>query len=185
MRRALWLLLGAVGFILLIACTNMANLLLVRASSRHKEIAIRSALGAGRWRIARQLMTESTLLSLLSGAVGLLLTLWGLGAIKYYGAEQLPRLDEVHIDARVLIFTLAISVLTGMLFSLVPTLQASRLDVNSALKSGSKSATSGRALRLWRDSLVVSEVALSLILLVGAGLMIRSFTRSGKRATRV
>ncbi len=176
-RRALWLLLGAVGFILLIACTNMANLLLVRASSRHKEIAIRSALGAGRWRIARQLMTESTLLSLLSGAVGLLLTLWGLGAIKYYGAEQLPRLDEVHIDARVLIFTLAISVLTGMLFSLVPTLQASRLDVNSALKSGSKSATSGRALRLWRDSLVVSEVALSLILLVGAGLMIRSLTR--------
>jgi putative ABC transport system permease protein len=176
-RRALWLLLGAVGFILLIACTNMANLLLVRASSRHKEIAIRAALGAGRWRIARQLMTESILLSLLSGAVGLLLTVWGLGAIKYYGAEQLPRLNEVHIDRRVLIFTVAISVLTGLLFSLVPTLQASRLDVNSALKSGSKSATSGRGLRLWRDSLVVSEVALSLILLVGAGLMTRSFAQ--------
>lgn len=176
-RRALWLLLGAVGFILLIACTNMANLLLVRASSRHKEIAIRAALGAGRWRIARQLMTESILLSLLSGTAGLLITVWGLGAIKYYGAEQLPRLEEVHINARVLIFTLAISVLTGLLFSLVPTLQASRPDVNEVLKSGSKSATSGRGMRLWRDSLVVSEVALSLILLVGAGLMIRSFAQ--------
>jgi putative ABC transport system permease protein len=176
-RRALWLLLGAVGFILLIACTNMANLLLVRASSRHKEIAIRAALGAGRWRIARQLVTESLLLSLLSGTVGLLISVWGLGAIKYYGADQLPRLKEVQLNTRVLIFTLAISILTGLLFSLLPTLKASRPDVNEALKSGSRSATSGRGLRLWRDSLVVSEVALSLILLVGAGLMIRSFAQ--------
>ena len=176
-RRALWLLLGAVGFILLIACTNMANLLLVRASSRHKEIAIRAALGAGRWRIARQLVTESLLLSLLSGTVGLLISVWGLGAIKYYGAEQLPRLEEVHLNTRVLIFTLAISVFTGLLFSLLPTLKASRPDVNEALKSGSKGATSSRGLRLWRDSLVVSEVALSLMLLVGAGLMIRSFAQ--------
>ena len=176
-RRALWLLLGAVGFILLIACTNTANLLLVRASARHKEIAIRAALGAGRWRIARQLITESILLSLLAGGAGLFITVWGLSAIKYYGADQLPRLDEVHISARVLLFTLAISLLTGLLFSLVPTLKASRPDVNEVLKSGTKAATSGRSLRLWRDSLVVSEVALSLILLVGAGLMIRSFAQ--------
>ena len=174
-RRALWLLLGAVGFILLIACTNMASLLLVRASARHKEIAIRAALGAGRWRIARQLITESILLSLLSGGVGLLIAVWGLGAIRYFGAQQLPRLDEVHMDGRVLLFTLAVSILTALLFSLVPTLKASRPDVNEVLKSGTKAATSGRSLRLWRDSLVVSEVALSLMLFIGAGLMIRSF----------
>jgi putative ABC transport system permease protein len=176
-RRALWLLLGAVGFILLIACTNTANLLLVRASARHREIAIRAALGARRWRIARQLITESLLLSLLAGGAGLLITVWGLSAIKHYGADQLPRLDEVRVNARVLLFTFAISVLTGLLFSLVPTWKASRPDVNEVLKSGTRAATSGRGLRLWRDSLVVSEVALSLILLVGAGLMIRSFAQ--------
>jgi len=176
-RRALWLLLGAVGFILLIACTNMANLLLVRASARYKEIAIRAALGAGRWRIARQLLSESMLLSLLSGGVGLLLAVWGLGAIRYFGAGQLPRLDEVRINTRILLFTLAVSLLTALLFSMVPTLKASRPDVNEVLKSGNKAATSGRGLRLWRDSLVVAEVALSLILLVGAGLMIKSFAQ--------
>jgi len=176
-RRALWLLLGAVGFILLIACTNMANLLLVRASARHKEIAIRAALGAGRMRIARQLLSESILLSLLSGCVAVLLAIWGLGAIRYFGRDQLPRLDEVRINTRVLLFTLAVSVFTGVLFSLVPTLKASRPDVNEVLKSGSRAATSSRGLRLWRDSLVVSEVALSLILLVGAGLMIKSFSQ--------
>ncbi len=177
MRRALWLLLGAVGFILLIACTNTANLLLVRASVRDKEIAIRVALGAGRWRIARQLTTESIVLAVLSGGLGLLIAVWGLGAIRYYGADQLPRLDEVHINARVLIFTLAVSIFTGFLFSLVPILKASRPDVNEVLKSGSKGSTGGRSLRLWRESLVVSEVALSLILLIGAGLMIRSFAQ--------
>lgn len=176
-RRALWLLLGAVGFILLIACTNTANLLLVRASARHREIAIRAALGARRWRIARQLITESLLLSLLAGGAGLFITVWGLGAIKYYGADQLPRLEEVRISARILLFTFAISVLTGLLFSLVPTLKASRPDINEVLKSGTPAVTGGRGLHLWRDSLVVSEVALSLILLVGAGLMIRSFAQ--------
>jgi putative ABC transport system permease protein len=176
-RRALWLLLGAVGFILLIACTNMANLLLVRASARHKEIAIRAALGAGRWRIVRHLLTEAFLLSMLSGAVGLLLAIWGLDSIKFYAADQLPRLAEVQLSARVLIFTFAVSLLTGLLFSLLPTFKASRPDVNEVLKSGTKAATSGRGLRLWRDALVVSEVALSLILLVGAGLMIRSFVQ--------
>jgi putative ABC transport system permease protein len=176
-RRALWLLFGAVGFVLLIACTNTANLMLVRASARQKEIAIRAALGAGRWRLARQLITESILLSLLSGAAGILIAVWSLGAIKYYGADQLPRLGEVHLNARVLFFTLAISVLSGLLFSLVPILKASRPDVNEVLKSGTKAATSSASLTLWRQSLVISEVALSLVLLIGAGLMIRSFAQ--------
>jgi putative ABC transport system permease protein len=176
-RRALWLLLGAVGFILLIACTNIANLLLVRASTRQKEIALRAALGAGRWRIARQLLTESVLLALVSGTVGLLVAVWGLGALKIFGEGQLPRLTEVEIDARVLGFTFAISLFTGLLFGLVPTLKASRPDVNEVLKSSSKGTTSGTGMRMWRDSLVVSQIALSLILLVGAGLMIKSFSQ--------
>jgi len=175
LRQALWLLLGAVGFILLIACTNTANLLLVRASTRQKEIAIRAALGASRWRIARALLLESILMALMAGVAGLFIAVWGLGVIKYYAADQLPRISEVQINASVMLFTLGISVLTGVLFSLVPTLKASHPEVNEVLKSSSKSATSGRSLRLWRNSLVVSEIALSLILLVGAGLMIRSF----------
>lgn len=175
-RRALWILMGAVGFLLLIACTNVTNLLLVRASIRQKELALRVALGAGVWRIARHLLTESLLLALLSCGAGLLLALWGLSAIKYYGAEQLPRLDEVRIDGRVLGFTLGVSVLTAVLFSLLPVIKASRPDVNDVLKAGAKSATGGGSLRWWRDLLVVSEVALGLVLLVGAGLMIRSFS---------
>jgi putative ABC transport system permease protein len=174
-RRALWVLLGAVGFLLLIACVNVTNLLLAQASARRKEMALRVALGAGMWRIARHLLTESLLLALLSGGVGLLVAVWGLGAIKYYGAEQLPRLDEVQIDARALTFTLAVSVLTAMLFSLLPIFKAARPDINEVLKAGAKTATSGGSLRLWRDSLVVAEVALGLMLLIGAGLMIRSF----------
>jgi len=176
-RRALWLLLGAVGFILLIACTNMANLLLVRASTMQRELAIRTALGASRWRLARQLGVESLLLSIISGGVGMMLAIWGLSAIKLYGAEQLPRIGEVRIDGRVLVFTLAVSVLTGMLFSLVPILKSSHPDINEALRAGGRGSSSSRSLRLWRDSLVVVEVALSLILLVGAGLMIRSFAQ--------
>jgi predicted permease len=175
-RRALWVLLGAVGFLLLIACTNVTNLLLVRASVRQKELALRVALGAGAWRIARHLLTESLMLALLSGVAGLLIAVWGLSAIKYYGAEQLPRLDEVQIDARVLGFTLLVSVLTAMLFSLLPVLKAARPDVNDILKAGAKTATSGGSLRLWRDLLVVAEVALGLVLLIGAGLMMRSFS---------
>jgi putative ABC transport system permease protein len=177
MRQALWLLLGAVAFILLIACTNTANLLLVRATARQKEIAIRAALGAGRWRIARSLFTESIVLSLLAGATGVFLSVWGLRIIKFYAEDQVPRISEVTINSPVLLFTLAVSVLTGILFSLVPTLKSSHPDVNEVLKSSSKSATSGKSLRWWRNSLVVSEVALSLILLVSAGLMIKSFAQ--------
>jgi putative ABC transport system permease protein len=176
-RRALWLLWGAVLFILLIACTNTANLLLVRASARQKETAIRAALGAGRGRIARELITESILLSLVAGATGLLIAFWGIRALTYFGADQLPRLGEVHINFRILSFTFLVSVATGLLFSLLPTIKASHADVNEVLKSGTKAATSGRSLRLWRSSLVVLEIALSLILLVGAGLMIKSFAQ--------
>jgi putative ABC transport system permease protein len=174
-RRALWVLLGAVVFLLLIACTNVTNLLLVRASIRQKELALRVALGAGTWQIARHLLTESLLLALLSGGAGLMMAVWGLSAIKYYGAEQLPRLDEVQIDTRVLAFTLAVSVSTALVFSLLPVFKASRPNINEVLKAGTKTATRGGPLRLWRDSLVVAEVALGLVLLIGAGLMMRSF----------
>jgi putative ABC transport system permease protein len=174
-RRALWLLFGAVAFLLLIACTNTANLLLVRATARQREVAIRAAVGAGRWQIARQLLTESFLLSLFSTLAGLLFANWGLGAIRYFGADQLPRLQEVQINGRVLLFTIVISIVTTLLFSVLPIFKASRADVSELLSSGSRGATSDRSLRLWRDSLVVSEIAVSLILLVGAGLMIRSF----------
>jgi putative ABC transport system permease protein len=176
-RRALWLLLGAVGFILLIACTNITNLLLVRATARQKEMALRVALGAGVWRIARHLLTESLLLSLISGGAGLLVAVWGLSAIRFYGENQLPRLDEVQINSRVLLFTLAVSVLTAALSSLIPIFKASRPDVNEVLKAGARGATSGRSLKIWRNSLVVAEVALGLVLLIGAGLMIQSFGR--------
>ena len=176
-RLALWVLLGAVGFILLIACTNTANLLLVRTITRQKEIAIRAALGAGRWRLGRQVLTEALVLALVSGAVGLLIATWALGALRVYAADELPRIAEVGINTRVLIFTFAVSVLTGFLFSLLPTLNASKPKVNDVLKSGTKSATSSRGLKLWRDALVIAEVALSLILVVGAGLMIKSFSR--------
>jgi putative ABC transport system permease protein len=174
-RRALWVLLGAVGFLLLIACVNVTNLLLARASARRKELALRVALGAGTWRIARHLLTESLLLALLSGGAGLLVAAWGISAIKYYGAEQLPRLDEVQINARALVFTLAVSVLVALLFGLLPIFKAARPDINEVLKAGAKTATGGGSMRLWRDSLVVAEVALGLMLLIGAGLMIRSF----------
>src|SRR5262249_55304585 len=174
-RRALWVLLGAVGFLLLIACTNVSNLLLVRASARRKELALRVALGAGTWRIARHLLTESLLLALLSGGAGLLMAVWGLSAIKSYGADQMPRLDEVQIDERALIFTLAASVFTPLLFSLVPGIQEGRPAIYQSFQPGSETARAGGARRWWRDSLVVAEVALGLMLLIGAGLMTRSF----------
>ena len=175
MRRGLWVLLGAVVFLLLIACTNVSNLLLVRASVRQREMALRLALGSGRWRIVRQWLTESLLLSLVSAAAGILLAFWMLRAIKYYGAEQMPRIDEVRLDATVLIFTVVVSMLVVPLFSLLPVLKASRPDINEVLKAGAKTATSSGASQFWRDSLVVAEVALGLVLLIGAGLMIRSF----------
>lgn len=174
-RRGLWVLLGAVGFLLLIACTNVTNLLLARASVRQRELAMRVALGAATRRIARQLLTESFLLALISGGVGLLLAVWGLSAIKAFGAHQLPRLEEVRVDPRVLLFTFGAAVLTALLVSLIPIIRISRSDIHEIVKSGNKSATSGASVRWWSDVLVVSEVALGLLLLVGAGLMLRSF----------
>jgi len=175
-RRALWLLFGTVAFILLIACTNVTNLMLVRSAGRQKELALRVALGAGRYQVIRELLLESLILSAMAGGIGLLATSWGLTAIKYYGQTQLPRIGEATIDARVLAFTIGVSVLTALLFSLLPVLKASTPDLNEILKAGSRGSTNDSGVRFWRDSLVIAEVALGFVLLVGAGLMIRSLT---------
>lgn len=179
-QRGLWVLLGAVIFLLLIACTNVSNLLLVRATVRQRELALRVALGAGTWRILRQWITESLVLALLSAGIGVLLAAWGLKLIKFYGAEELPRLDEVQIDLPVLTFTIVVSILTALIFSVLPALKASRPDINEVLKAGAKTATSSGSSQFWRDALVVAEVALGLVLLIGAGLMMRSFASLAK-----
>jgi putative ABC transport system permease protein len=171
-RRALWVIFAAVAFVLLIACANIANLLLARATARRKEMAIRSALGAGRWRIARQLLTESILLSAVGGVIGLLLGRWGIKLILYISPDAIPRAREIGLDWKVLGFTLGISFITGILFGLVPALQAGDVDVHETLKDTGR----GMSGRQWlRSSLVVVEVATTLVLLIGAGLMIRSF----------
>jgi putative ABC transport system permease protein len=174
---ALWLLLGAVGFVLLIACANVANLLLANAVAREREIALRSALGAGRFRLMRQLISESILLGLVGATVGLLLAWGGLVALRAIAPANLPRLDELSIDGRVLAFTLGVAILTGILFGLVPALQATRIDLNDALKEGGRGAGGGMRGNRLRGMLVVIEIAVSLVLLAGAGLMMRSFWR--------
>ena len=174
-KPVLYTLLGAVGCVLLIACANLANLLLARATARSREISIRAALGAGRARLIRQLLTESVVLAVCGGLAGVILAWLGLNALLALAPTTLPRMGEIHLDSTVLLFSLALSVVTGLVFGIAPALLAARADVNEALKQGTRGSTEGGARGRLRSALVVLEVTFALVLLGGAGLLTRSF----------
>ena len=176
-RPALLVLLGAVALVLLIACANVANLLLARASSRQKEIAIRAAIGATRGRVIRQLLTESLLLSVLGAAAGVLLALWAIDLLISANPANLPRISEITLDKQVLFFTLGLTTVTGIFFGLAPALQASRTDLNGTLKDGMRETSGGLRHNRTRSALVISEIALSLVLLIGATLLFQSLRK--------
>jgi putative ABC transport system permease protein len=176
-RPTLLILFGAVGFVLLIACANVANLLLARAATRHKEIAVRTALGANRSRLVRQLLTESLVLSVAGGGLGLLFAVWGITQLIALMPANMPGAKDMRVDGKVLGFTLGVSLVTALVFGLVPALQATKSDLNESLKEGGRGGTAGAHRSRARSLLVVSEIALSLVLLIGAGLMINSFIR--------
>jgi putative ABC transport system permease protein len=174
-KPVLYTLLGAVGCVLLIACANLANLLLARATARHREISIRAALGAGRGRLIRQLLTESVVLAICGGAAGVVLAKWGLDALLALAPTNLPRSGDIRLDSGVLLFSLGLSIMTGLLFGIAPAWLAARADVNEALKQGTRGSTEGGVRGRLRGALVVIEVTLALVLLGGAGLLARSF----------
>jgi putative ABC transport system permease protein len=177
MRTGLAILLGAVVFVLLIACANLATMLLARASARERELAIRVALGAGRWRLLRQMLTESILLAVAGAALGIFLSVWGLDLLKQIGARTVPRLAEVNVDLVVLIVTAVVAVGTGILFGLIPAFASAKPELTEALKEGGRSSTTGARRNQVRNSLVIAEIALALVLLVGAGLLLKSYAR--------
>jgi putative ABC transport system permease protein len=174
-RSALLILFAAVSLVLLIACANFANLLLARAAERGREIVIRTALGAGRLRIVRQLLTESILISMAGGAIGVVIAWWGTNLLIALKPENLPRLEEINVDLRVFAFTMGISFLTGLIFGLMPAWTASRAAVGAGLKEGGRSASSSRAQQRVRNAFVTAELAVALVLLVGAGLLVKTF----------
>ena len=174
-RYALWVLLGAVGVILLIACANVANLMLARSDDRHREIAVRTALGASRGRIVRQLLTESVLLSLIGGVIGVGIAYGGMRMLVAAHPAGIPRIEDVGLDVIVLVFSLLLTVTTGVVFGLAPALELSRPDLNKGLKEGGRTGSVGRARQRFRDSLAIAQMAFSVILLIGAVLLVRSF----------
>jgi putative ABC transport system permease protein len=176
-RPALLLLLGAVGFVLLIACVNVANLLLARAASRSREVAIRTSMGASRWRVVRGLLTESVLISVIGGACGLMVASASLGPLLRLAEGSVPQVFTVSLDRSVLLFTFLVSVITGLIFGIVPALRTTKLDLRETLNEGSRGSTSGPGQHRLRGVLVATEIALAMLLLIGSGLLLRSFSR--------